>query len=221
MRRDQNPQTWSSRAEMIKGLMRGLQSGLAPLERLSNSNSGLKCHKICSSTTNNITLLVLGDGDCEMESCPLAKFTFEPNASALHFDETLGDIQTQSSAWSFTRFLIFGAEKLLKDLLLVFRTNANAIVFHPEMNYLPRAFQIPAIFGKFCPHQQGPAFRRVLSGVTDQVRQYLSEASTITPHLGQVGPHLHIDTLFLVFHLPLGRTHYFVYQFSDFDGLVV
>jgi hypothetical protein len=43
-----------------------------------------------------------------MESGSLAEFALEPDASALHFDQTLGDIQAQACAWSLTRLLIFG-----------------------------------------------------------------------------------------------------------------
>ena len=66
-----------------------------------------------------------------MKGCPFSEFTIEPNASPLHFDQTLGDIQAKTGARHFTRFHIIGTEEFLEDLCLIFDRDPNAIIPHP------------------------------------------------------------------------------------------
>jgi hypothetical protein len=70
---------------------------------------------------------------------------FEPDLPALHFDQSLCDIQPQPCAWNIAYFLIFSAEEFLEDLLLVFWADANTGVSYKDMNNLGGSIWIPLV----------------------------------------------------------------------------
>src|SRR5512141_453470 len=121
-----------------------------------------------------------------MECGALAIRALEPDAPALHFDETLRYVQAQAGAGHFARLLIFGAEELLEDLALILRADADAVILYPDMQDLACALGVPAIGGGFGADHQHAAFGRVLVGVADQVDEHLRDARAVTPNLGEV-----------------------------------
>ena len=52
------------------------------------------------------------DWNSEIERCPFAKFTFEPDLSALEFDKVLCNAQSKTGARGFSDLIIRGAEEL-------------------------------------------------------------------------------------------------------------
>ena len=50
-----------------------------------------------------------------MEGRTVSKLAVKPDAATLHFNQTLGDIQTKTRAWYLTRFHIIGAKEFLED----------------------------------------------------------------------------------------------------------
>src|SRR5690349_5952382 len=88
--------------------------------------------------------------DGKVERCPFSELTVKPDTTALHFDQTLGDIQTQTCTWHFTGLHIIGTEEFLEDLILIFNANSYPIILHPKMDNPLCAFGIPLIVGGFC-----------------------------------------------------------------------
>ena len=80
-----------------------------------------------------------------MESCTFAILTLKPDLAALHFHQTLCDIQTQTCAGRFTGFGVFRAEEFLEHLLLIFQAQTDTIILDPQMNDARRTFWIPVI----------------------------------------------------------------------------
>ena len=122
-----------------------------------------------------------------MEGCTVSKFAIEPDPSALHFNQALGDVQTQTGSGSFTRFRIIRAEELLEYLCLIFKADANSIILHPEMDHMFRTFRIPLIGGRFRAHKDLAAFGRVFMGIADEIGKHLSNTQTVRPDLRQFG----------------------------------
>jgi len=90
-------------------------------------------------------MLAFGDGDGEVEGGALPIGALEPYAATLHFNEALGDVQTQAGAGGFTGFLVFRAEELLEDPSLILGADADAIVLDPDVNDVPGPLGVPAI----------------------------------------------------------------------------
>src|SRR6266496_1847125 len=123
------------------------------------------------------------DRNCKVECCAFAELAIEPDAPTLHLNKALRDVQAQTGSGSFTSFRIFRAEEALEDLCLIFKADADSIVFHPKMHYIFCAFRIPLVRCCFGADNNLSAFRCVLMGVTDQIDQHLSHANAVRPDL--------------------------------------
>src|SRR6266487_6639234 len=159
--------------------------------------------------------------DGKVKGCTFSKFAIEPDTSALHFNKALGDVQTQTGTGSFTRFRIIRAEELLENLCLIFKADANSIIFYPEVHDMFRAFRIPLIRGRFCTHKDLPTFGGVFMGIADEVRKNLTHTQAIRPDLWKWHGELKFNALTLIIHLTLCRTEYIIHDLFYIGGLIV
>src|SRR5450759_1937179 len=111
-----------------------------------------------------------------MECCAFAIFTFEPDLTALHFNQAAGNIQPQSRAGYFASLWVIRPEEFLEDFLLVLFIDSNAFIRDPYMNDSRSARRIPLVLDRFSRNLDLSTLGRVLVGVADQVHQYLSQA---------------------------------------------
>ena len=149
-----------------------------------------------------------------MEGGSLAKFALEPDAPTLHFHQTFGDVQAQAGAGRFARLLVFGAEKFLEDLGLVFGADADAGVAHPQVDDARRAFGVPLVGGKVRAHDDVSFFGRIFVRVADEIGEHLSQARAVRPNVGQFGGQVDFHDLLLVFELAAGGADDFIHHFA-------
>src|SRR5262245_93916 len=100
--------------------------------------------------TVRVILLSFRNWYRKVEGCAIAEFAVEPDASSLHFHKALGDIQPQTCTRCLARLAVIRTEESLEDPGLIFEVDADAIILHPEMRHMLRAFRIPLVISCFC-----------------------------------------------------------------------
>src|SRR5512146_1930177 len=83
------------------------------------------------------------DRNGEVEGSAFSEFTIEPDPTALHFHQALGDVQPQTCPGCLTRFRVIRTDELLEDLPLIFDVDADPIVLDLDVDDLFGAFWIP------------------------------------------------------------------------------
>jgi len=136
-----------------------------------------------------------------VEGCSLTELAFEPDPPAHHFDQAFCDGEAQTSAGSLARFLVFGAEELAENFLLVFEADANPIVLDPNMDHFAGTGRVPVIGTLFGPDDNLSAFWGVFIGIADEIDEHLDHASTVSPNTRQAFRDAHLKRLFFVFNL--------------------
>src|SRR6266446_7145662 len=111
-----------------------------------------------------------------MESRAVAYLTFDPDAAAMHFDDVLGNGETETSAAQFAGAGGVDSIEALEDARLIGGGNADAGIGNGEDDF--------GVAHLGADHDL-TARQRVLRGVIEQILQDFREAATIACDIRQ------------------------------------
>src|SRR5216684_4686003 len=116
------------------------------------------------------------DGDGEMELRAAADFAFDPDAAAMHFDDVLGNGQTEARAACLAGARGVHAIEALEDARLIGGGDADAGIGDGEDDFS---------VARFGTDRNLTARERVLRGIVEQILQDFREAPAIAGNVGQ------------------------------------
>ena len=113
-----------------------------------------------------------------MEGGTGAGVAIEPDLSAVQLDEEAADVQAQTGASCARAPRFSSPEKAAKDLRLVFRRDAHALVYHSQ---LKESWLLASLYADLDERASGAVF----AGIADQVSKDLHCPRAVTQGVGE------------------------------------
>jgi len=146
-------------------------------------------------------LSILRNRNCKIERRPFAEFAFEPDFSALQFDQIFGDAQSQTGAGGFAHLIVRRTEEFAEQFFLIFWRHAETVIRHFDLNHIVLARRVDS---------NRAALLRIFVGIAHQVGKDLRQAIAVAPGFGQFIGDVHRDGLILLRDLRARERHHFV-----------